>query len=116
MNETAYETPDIISRVHLAVSTPLSSDYDIAVNQIDEVLALRTELIQAQAQLLERLQIAKQKYLLPQQKGQTELDRKIFLEANTSRLNRDYLLMSEFSVAVSDWLSISKVRLSLNKK
>lgn len=113
MQENAYETPDVISKVHIAISTPLSDDSQLASSQVDEMLKLKVELIEAQAELLERLQIAKQRYLLPQQKGQTELDRKIFLEANTSRLNRDYLLMSEFSLAISEWLDLSKVRLSL---
>lgn len=112
MNE-AYATPDIVSKVHLAVSTSLSADTKIATTQVDEMLALAVELAVARAEVLERLHIAKQKYLLPQQKGQTELDRKTFLDANTSRLTRDYSVMSEFSERVSDWLALAKVRLSL---
>ena len=111
-----YKTPAVISEAHLALTTVLSDDDKIAKKQVDELVIIVGDLVKAKGEVYYELHQARQRALLPQQKGQTELDRNVYMKAGTARQQADYDMLSDFIESSLTILVWSRVRLSLNKK
>lgn len=109
-----YESPtEIIRKVGGFLREKLSTNRDELIAQLTDLEALRFELVEQRTRLFQILAEKKNQMLYPQEKGKTELDRRIMLGASVALIERDYIFLESLEGLVRDRLVLGEQLLSL---
>lgn len=111
-----YESPtEIIKRVGGYLSTPLSLDTVVLIDQLTGLEACRFELADKTTEWHQHVAEYRNRMLHPKDKDMTELDRNVMLDAHVAVVRKDYEFLCKLEELVRERLQMGKLLLTLNQ-
>lgn len=111
-----YSSPSIITQTGELLREPLPTKATDLVAHVTALEALRYELADKTYEWQQMLYEKRMQMLWPKEKDKTELDRKTFLDGQTSIIQRDYEFMREIQELIKDRLDLTRLILETSKR